>query len=338
MANTPHTVALTGTTGFVGRHVLKQLLADGHSVRGLVRDASKCGVNAPGFTMVTGDLFDKASLAKLLKGCDSVIHLVGIIEEKGGQTFEQVHTQGTLNMLEAAKAGDTVTKWVQMSALGVRPNAVARYHTSKWEAEKAVRGSGFDYTIMRPSIIHGPDGEFMQLCKGFWCDAFPPFVPFFSPSISFQEFLELKKSGILFPSRLKWVDPNEVKPRFVSKGKAGKLQPVFVEDVAKLFVAALDNQKASNETYPLGGQDAVTWQQLHLTVRKHLPKVRHKPICAVPVWYAKMIAGMPGVPFNRDQVIMSQEQSTCSIAKVQDDFDIELAAFEPTVAGYAAQL
>ena len=319
MAGTSLTVALTGGTGFVGRHVLPQLLAAGHKVRALVRDAGKGGAIDQRARLIEGDLFNEQAVRELVDGVDAVVHLVGIIMEKPkqGQTFERIHVDATRRLIQAtreaaaqrqARGSGGAVKWVHMSALGSRPDAVSNYHRTKWRAEELVRAAGFDYTIFRPSIIHGHDGEFMQMVRGFWCGFFPPFiVPYFG-------------AGPL------------------GTGGAGRLQPVFVDDVATCFAGALTNPKASGETYPLGGPTAVTWPQLYETVARHLPDKRAKRVFPVPAWYAKLIAGKPGVPFNLDQVIMSQEDSTCEISKVESDFNIKLADFETTVAQYARNI
>lgn len=302
-------VALTGSTGFVGRHVLAQLLSKGHTVRALVRSKAKVKNSDGRVVVIEGDLFDEKATRELLRGADAVIHLVGIIMENPGkgQTFERVHVEATRNLLAAAKVNGRIRKWVHMSALGTRPQAVATYHRTKWEAEELVRASGLDFTIFRPSIIHGADGEFMHMVKDFWCKMFPPFVPYFGAG------------------------------PFGTKG-AGKLQPVHVDDVAACFVDALTNAKARNEMYPMGGPDAVTWPELYATVGKYLPGARKKPIIAMPAWKAKMLSHLPMMPFNWDQVVMSQEDSTCSTAKVENDFGITLKPFEETVKEYAGRI
>jgi NADH dehydrogenase len=302
-------VALTGATGFVGRHTLVQLMLTGHRVRVLARDPSRLTVTDARVRAVQGDLFSDHALSELVQGADAVIHLVGIIREipRLGQTFERIHAEGTRRLLAAAK-GAAVHRWVQMSALGTRPNPVSRYHATKWQAEEAVRHSGIPFTILRPSIIHGEDGEFIKMVKGFCCHPLPPFMPYFG-------------AGPL------------------GRGGAGRLQPIWVKDVARCLVEALTNPRAVNETYPLGGPDVYTWPQLYLTCQRYFPAAKHgrKPL-AIPVWLAKLIAGLPLAPFNRDQVVMSQEDSTCQITKAQEDFGFPLAPFEPTLAEYAPRV
>ncbi len=327
------TVALTGASGFVGGHILEHLLTAGYRVRALVRRPRRFTPNISNsrLTVVKGSLFDDQALADLVKGANVVVHVVGIIMEvpRKGQTFDRIHREATCRLLAAAKSAD-IKRWVHMSALGTRPNGVSGYHRSKWQAETAVRRSGLDYTIFRPSLIHGPDGQFMQMIRDFWCKLMPPFVPYFATGLSVSDIVRLKMKFLWpLPARR----PVEIEPT----ARAGRLQPVWIEDVARCFTATLSNETSIGETYPMGGADRFTWPQLFLTCRNHFPRAKNKPVLAFPAWYAKLIAGMPLVPFNNDQVIMSQEDSVCDIAKVQSDFGLELASFEPVFAGYASQ-
>jgi NADH dehydrogenase len=123
-------------------------------------------------------------------------------------------------------------------------------------------------------------------------------------------------------------------------GGAGKLQPVYVEDVARAFVEALDNPRTIGEIYPIAGPEQMTWPELHRAAAEALVG-KKRAVAAVPVWYAKLLtrvapAGM--LPFNYDQVVMSQENNTCDITKFEKDFGWMPAAFEPTIRGYAGQV
>src|SRR3989442_9553349 len=99
-----------------------------------------------------------------MAGCDAVIHLVGTIRERPAlaETFERLHVDATLNVLAAA-SGAGVRRVLHMSALGTRPGARARYHQTKWRAEEAVRSSGLDWTIFRPSIVYGHGDGFVTV-------------------------------------------------------------------------------------------------------------------------------------------------------------------------------
>src|SRR6185312_1862903 len=135
----------------------------------LVRDPKESSQFAQsGVTLIAGDVVEGTGLEEGLQGCDAAIHLVGIIVEKGKNTFEAVHHIGTRNVVEAAKLAG-IKRFVQMSALGVRTDGVAAYQTTKWRGEEEVRKSGIPYCILRPSLIFGPgDGfvtQMMQMMK-----------------------------------------------------------------------------------------------------------------------------------------------------------------------------
>ena len=151
-------IFLTGAGGFVGSHMLRRLLSDGHQVRALVRHRGK--LKGTNLEEVEGDIV-QSNLAEHIAACDAVINLVGIIYEKGSATFEAVHHQGTKNLVEAAQKSG-VQRFVQMSALGARPADASPYHTTKFAAEEEVRDSGIPNVVLRPSLIVGPGSAFVQ--------------------------------------------------------------------------------------------------------------------------------------------------------------------------------
>jgi NADH dehydrogenase len=153
---------LTGGSGFVGRKVARRLLERGYSVRALARTptAAAC-LRELGAEPVMGDVTQDAPLDAALAGCEAVVHLVGIIREQPRRvTFEEVHTRGTLRVVQAAQRRG-VRRFVHMSALGARAEGTA-YQRTKYEAEEVVRRSGLGYVIFRPSVIVGPDGDLLR--------------------------------------------------------------------------------------------------------------------------------------------------------------------------------
>src|SRR4029079_943824 len=112
----------------------------------------------------------------------AVIHLVGIIMERRHKrvTFERIHFEGTHSIVDAAQRNG-IRRYLHMSALGTRHDAVSTYHRTKYAAEEYVRASGLDWTIFRPSLIHGPRGEFIQMEAAWARYKAPPFLfmPYF---------------------------------------------------------------------------------------------------------------------------------------------------------------
>jgi len=150
-------VAITGGTGFVGRHLARGLVARGHQAvllaRGKdVRDESIYTLSKASF--VKSDLSDPQELRRAFQGCDAVAHCAGINREIGAQTYLRVHVRGTKHVVEAASLAG-VAKIVLLSFLRARPNCGSEYHESKWAAEEIVRGSRLTYTILKAGVIYG---------------------------------------------------------------------------------------------------------------------------------------------------------------------------------------
>lgn len=150
-------VAITGGTGFVGRHLARELVARGQQVvliaRGKdVRDESIYKLSKTSFCK--SDMSDAQELRRTFLGCDAVAHCGGINREIGAQTYARVHVAGTEHVVEAARLAG-VRKMVLLSFLRARPNCGSAYHESKWAADEIVRGSGLNYTIFKAGVIYG---------------------------------------------------------------------------------------------------------------------------------------------------------------------------------------
>src|SRR2546428_12053253 len=164
-------VAITGGTGFVGAHLARALLADGHEVvlisRGVDRrDESIRREAGARFIAVASD--DEDGLAAAFSGCTAVAHCAGINRQIGRQTYARVHVAGTAAVVAAARRAG-VRKLVDVSFLRARPNCGSVYHESKWAAEEIVRASGLYYTVLKASALYGHSHHLLEpLKRGFF--------------------------------------------------------------------------------------------------------------------------------------------------------------------------
>ncbi|HEX4125261.1 MAG TPA: NAD-dependent epimerase/dehydratase family protein [Tepidisphaeraceae bacterium] len=308
-------VFVTGGSGFVGQAVIAALLDHGWNVVALARKGPKTRHDPSwphSVRLVYGDLLDPGPMESAIFQADAVIHLVGIIAENRAKnvTFDRVHVQGTRAVVDIAKRAG-VKRYIQMSAIGARADAVSKYHQTKFTAETIVRESHLDATIFRPSMIHGPRGDLMRMEAAWARGKAPPYLymPYFA-------------SGLL------------------GAGGAGMIQPVYVNDVARAFVLALTNPAAIGSTYDLGGQDQLSWPQFHRVCAREITG-KPKPVAAIPAWSAKALTyAVPGplLPFSRDQVIMMQEPNLADMEKFAHDFGWQPDALIPTLRQYAREM
>jgi len=151
-------IAITGGTGFVGAHLARRLVADGHEVVTVSRRSQSTEPLATeplaSVTHVAADLSRVEQLVAAFAGCDAIVHCAGINREIGPQTYQAVHVEGTQRVVDAARRCG-IRKIVLMSFLRARPHCGSAYHESKWAAEEIVRGAGVDYTVVKAGMVYG---------------------------------------------------------------------------------------------------------------------------------------------------------------------------------------
>lgn len=277
---------LIGGTGFVGTHLVERLVADGHRPRLLVRPGleprpawlSSCDT-------VSGDVDDEAAVAESVRHADALIYLVGILREypARGVTFEGLQFRGVERAIAAARAAG-VKRFLLMSANGVRPEGTP-YQRTKYQAEEALKVSGLDWTIFRPSVIFGdPRGE-MEFCTQLKRDLIDSPLP---APLFYSGLLPLNAGGF-------------------------ELAPVGVGDVAAAFSHALTHDETIGQTYSLCGPQALSWKAILQTIAAACGKTKlmvPAPALAVQ-WVAALLDQFPWFPITRDQITLLLEGNTC---------------------------
>jgi len=280
-------ILVTGGTGFVGSHLVKRLASERIQTRCLVRKTSDTQkLKELGIEVAYGDVLDKESLKKAVEDVETVIHLVGIIVEKKGATFEIIHTQGTRNLVDMSKAAG-VRRFIYISALGARENARSRYHKTKWEAEQAVINSRMEYVIFRPSIMIGIGGEFITMLTKIvrWA----PIIPIVDGESKVQPIYVENTVDCIIKSL---TDPKTTNRIFEI---AGPDQITYKE----LFLALMEILEIDNPTF----QIPITFMWPLACI---LEGVMEKP------------------PITTQQLTMLQEDNICDIKEMQEVFNLKL--------------
>jgi NADH dehydrogenase len=262
-------VLVTGATGFVGPAVANAIVGAGHHVRVLERKpGSWSKAGIRCQEAVQGDMTDPNSLRRAVEGREVVVHLVAIRQGKEEQ-FRKIMVEGTRSLIAAAKDAG-VKRFVLMSALGTTEETkdLVPYYNAKWTEEKDVESSGLEYVVFRPSFVFGREG------------------------------------GIL-PTFRKLARLTPVTP-ITGKGTQ-RIQPIWIDDIAAYFAAAVDKPEAANRAFDVGGPDQVTWNEFWDRLKRAL-RVR-RPSVHMPMGFMRLNAlvteRLPGnIPLTRDLLTM----------------------------------
>jgi len=294
-------VALFGGTGFVGSYITRELVREGFIPKVLVQSGSLSKINSP-CEVVKGDIQNKNAILETMQGAEAVIYTIGIIREfpKKGVTFKELHLNGLKRCLEIAlKIG--VKRFILMSANGVRPDGTA-YQRTKWQADEALKESGLNWTIFRPSLIFGdPGGEGRpEFCTQIRDDMLS--LPFPAP---------LFYNGLL-----------------PFNAGSFSMSPIHVKNVAEFFVKSIKSKVCEKNIFDLGGPEALTWKeiihQIALASGKRTWKIP-APVAVIKI-AASILDRFKWFPVTRDQLTMLMEGNTVS-TNYFDDFSINPIKF-----------
>lgn len=247
-------ILVAGGTGFIGAAVVRELARRGKPVAVLSHRPERAARRFPGLNVAVraGDARDPASLPAAVQGAEAVISAMQfpnfpVETPRLGYTFEEVDARGNERLVAAAQAAGVRT-YIYLSGAGAAPDG--RYHwlRAKWQAEEAVRRSGLRYTIIRPSWVYGPEDRALN-------------------------------RFVTFAQRLPFVP-------VVGNGRQ-RLQPVFIDDVARVVVDSLEYPAAANQTFEIGGPEVLTMDEVLRTMLAVMGKRR--PLVHIPAGLMRLV-------------------------------------------------
>ena len=274
-----HRICVLGGTGFVGTEIVERLAADQHRVLVPTRNVEN-GRHLkvlPTVTLVAADVHDPAALERLFEGQDTVVNLVGILNESGhsGHGFDAAHRELTRKVVAACRSAG-VGRLLQMSAVKASPAGPSHYLRTKGEAEEIIErdsGDALAWTIFQPSVIFGPEDGFVNRFAGLL--KFLPVLPLAMPDSRFA--------------------------------------PVSVDDVAEAFVLSLDDAATESARFKLCGPRTYTLRELVELICATL-EIR-RLIIGLPEWASRLQARIfeyvPGKPLSWDNYLSLTVPSVC---------------------------
>lgn len=304
--NSSTLVTIYGGSGFIGRYVVRALAKTGCRMRIAVRRPDLAGHLQPmggvgQINPVQVNLRDMDSVRLAAEGADALVNLVGILYQHGRQKFMAVQAEGAGRVAQVA-AEIGAGALVHLSAIGADPTSKSLYARSKAAGEDAVMKAFPSANVIRPSIVFGPEDEF------------------------FNRFAAMARISPFLP--------------LIGGGKS-EFQPVFVGDVAKTVLAALDGQASPGTAYELGGPEVLSFKALMEYIL--METRRHRLLLPMPMWLAKLQAVafsiLPHPPLTLDQLHLLERDNVVGEAAIAQQrtlagLDIEPVAIETIVPTY----
>ncbi|GAB5470656.1 MAG: complex I NDUFA9 subunit family protein [Rhodospirillales bacterium] len=262
-------VTLFGGSGFIGRYLVRHLARQGHVLRVAVRHPARADFLKPlgdvgQITPIPASVTHEASVAQAVEGADAVVNFVGILYEKGKRSFQAVHVEGAQRVAAAAKTAG-VGSLVQVSAIGADQNAPANYARSKAAGETAVLAAFPEATVVRPSIVIGPEDDFFNRFAAM--TRLSPFLPLIG-------------------------------------GGTTRFQPVYVGDVAEAIAKVLLTPGHGGRVYELGGPQVYSFKDLMVLLLQEIDRKRALVTLpsGLASLMAGFMELAPVPPLTRDQV------------------------------------
>lgn len=302
-------VTVFGGTGFVGGYLIDELLDKGHHPVLLVRPGSRHKVSHPEHcTLVDGDVTRPDSVRAALSGADAAIYNIGILREfpSRGITYEALHFEGARCAMDAAEEAG-VRRFLLMSANGVKADGTG-YQRTKHMAEQHLKTTTLDWTVFRPSVLFGEPRGRMEFATQLYRDIVRSPLP-----------------APLFYDGLLPVNAGEF-----------RMSPAHVQDVASVFIKALEMPETAGRTFTLCGPSALSWKEI-LRIIADAAGTSKRALPA-PVLLLKGLAAALDqyafFPITRDQLTMLMEGNTCDGDDAFQTFGLEPTPFDTTRLSY----
>jgi uncharacterized protein YbjT (DUF2867 family) len=289
-------ILITGATGYVGRHLVIRLAAQGERPRCLVREMNRAQRILPAdkVELVQGATTSPASLDAAVQGVDAIVHaafLTADRKQSTGNEYEKTNVQGTANLIKAAKKAG-VKRIIEISGLGTRPDKPGSYMQGRYLAEKMLKESGLEWTIIQPSVLFGKNAPFI---KGL---------------------SDLIRTSPIVP--------------LIGGGKI-MFQPIYVEDVVTVIIKVLEDPlNTTNKTYTIGGPAYYSFTQIIDALLQVMHQQRIKvpaPTSLVGVGAAVMEAVLPRPPLTKAAMTLFTFDNTTDLHSVERDFGFTPTSF-----------
>lgn len=297
-------VTVFGGSGFIGRTLVQHLAKAGYRVRVAVRRPNNALFLKPlgdlgQVHLAQANLRNQASVDAAVKDADHVVNLVSVLNQSGPQTFENLHVKAP-GLIAEACAAEGVKSFVQISAIGADEESNSKYARTKARGEQAVREKFANATIIRPSVVFGPDDQF------------------------FNKFAKVAKIFRMLP---------------VICGDT-KMQPVYVGNVADAILRAIESDDAPGKTYEIGGPRVYTFRELLTMVNKYTKQnVPLIPIPTQLAYVQAFFLGMlPNPLLTIDQVRLLEKNNIVSEGMPGlNDLGVRATPVEAIIPNYLVQ-
>lgn len=294
-------ILITGAAGYIGRHLVNRLAAQGERPRCLVRDITRAKTILPSdkVELVEGDTTQSNTLNAAVQGVDTIVHAAFITADHKALThnyYDNTNVNGSANLIKAAKNAG-VKRIIELSGLGTKPDKPGSYMQGRYLAEKMLVDSGLDYTIIQPSVLFGKGSPFI---KGL---------------------ADLVRTAPVLP---------------LIGGGGTLFQPIYVEDVVTVILKVLENPAGTNKkTYTIGGPAYYSFSQIYDELLKTMHKNRLKVYAPTPLiglGAAVMAAVLPKPPLTPAAMSLFAFNNTTDLNSVERDFGFQPTSFTAYLA------